>query len=741
MSLTFPAAYSAALKSSSVQENWYVKLYYGDESSFLGLSDVDLDVSTDHYFGVVEHWGDIAEEIDLTESKAAISETSISCANFHKNLELSAELYGGTNKYLNRKVEIFSYINSESVQIFLGKFANVSVDNNTVTITIEAVSPWDGITIPTARNTDNFLEPLAYGDYARTAIEEDDKASFARPIDSKLYPVPFNIKTVYSQHIWHMLTPRAVIGGYSNLHYYERELNKLPRIVNPANPTTSTELNGATSVYYHRDLDRTFLLRADGEYGTSTFGDGTVENAHDWEADGFTDGTDEESSNTEHNGSGPPDNQTVENMSLSMPKISGTVTALKIYYKVRINCTAQTTTGDYQTLTVTDETWGKGTEILKWDELMGTGTIDTNDEGSGDGINDDYKEVVHTAELGANGDTIPEYINIKCDWLATFNGGSSDEFTAKVEIYDVYALITIGLDWTAQDFDALTNLIDGNQFMYVCTDGEDKSYSGGSGTATLPHEIHRDLLARYTDFDYADGSFPDWADIGTARAGWTMRWWLLEQKELKEVLEQIQFEGCFIFKPRIDGSGGRYIWIDGTDPSGDVVHTLDEEHYDNLSFELTDTSELMTDGTYNYQRHPAKNEYLQTANYANTTARTNWFKSVTNENKLTFDLDFLVNCGDNTDSIYDTDSTDSDNLPNETIVMYYDNIRANPRLRVGCDIKDKSKWNLEVGDIIKFNDTNRKPYGKTWANLYFAVINTYRNKNVLNIMTREVYES
>jgi len=743
MSLTFPANYAAALKNKSLEENWYIKLYYGDESNFLGLSDIDISISSTRYYGLVEQWGEIYEEINIAESKASVSECSIVCLDTLKNGTLSAELYGGSNKYLNRKVEIFSYIASTSFQIFLGKLINISVSENSVMLVVESVMPWDGITIPTQRNDDNFIEPLAYGNYARNAIDEDTKSAFGRTIDSKVYPVPFNLKTGYSKKIWHMLTPRAVSGENANLHHYEKEVDKFFRIVDPATMTASTSHKSAESVYYGRDLDRTFLLRPIEEYETvaSTFGDGTVESAIDWEPDGFTDGTDEEQTVTEHNSSLPTGNQTVTNLRLSFPKLPGDVTALEMYYKIRIDCTNQVLNdGSSQSVTITDETWSDGSTIIQWTEVDGTGTLDTNDLGAGDGLNGDYKMISHTASLGANGDTLPEYVNVQVDWLATYNAGTvTDEFTAKVEIYDVYALITIGYDWTSGDFDALTNKIDDMEFMYASSDGMAKSYSGGSGTAIEVHEVHRDLLARFTDFDFADGSFPNWSDLDTARSGWNVRWWLLEQRPLIEVLEQLQFEGCFIFKPKIDGSGGKHIWIDGTEPTEE--YTLNEESYTNLALSLTDMSELRTDVTYNWQRHAAKNDYLQSTNVANSTARTNWFKSVTNENKFVFDLDFLINCGDNTDNIYDTDSTDSDNLPNETIVVYYDNLTADPKIIISCEIKDFSKFNLEVGDYLQFNDSNKDPFGKSWASLWFIITETRRTKQNLGITAREVYES
>ena len=78
MSLTFPAAYTAALKSSSVNEVWLLQLYYGDESSFIGLSTSDQIVSSVKYYGKIESWGALTQRIIIEESKAETDSITIS---------------------------------------------------------------------------------------------------------------------------------------------------------------------------------------------------------------------------------------------------------------------------------------------------------------------------------------------------------------------------------------------------------------------------------------------------------------------------------------------------------------------------------------------------------------------------------------------------------------------------------------------------------------------------------------
>ena len=114
MSLTFPSAYEYGLKNVHAKENWLLHLYYydgADRDSFLALSDRDITVSSVQYYGLVTDWGEITESINLAESKGSVSDTTIECSNVLKNGKLTDELYGGTNKYLNCIVKIYSQVN------------------------------------------------------------------------------------------------------------------------------------------------------------------------------------------------------------------------------------------------------------------------------------------------------------------------------------------------------------------------------------------------------------------------------------------------------------------------------------------------------------------------------------------------------------------------------------------------------------------------------------------------------
>jgi hypothetical protein len=158
-----------------------------------------------------------------------------------------------------------------------------------------------------------------------------------------------------------------------------------------------------------------------------------------------------------------------------------------------------------------------------------------------------------------------------------------------------------------------------------------------------------------------------------------------------------------------------------------------------LSLGTIDPSDIITKRTFLYNRHPAEDNFQQTATYDNTTDRDRYCKGT--QHNETVELEALVNCGDNTNSIYDTGSSDGDNAPNETIARYYDRITSQPRILVKFTMVNKRKSKVEIGDIIQLSITNIAPYNDTWATLYFMVIDEGRNLNGLNITAREVYNA
>ena len=77
MSLNFPSAHSAKLKSAAINEDWLFHLYYdndddGDEDGFITLSGKDRTVSSLFYYGIVVDSGAITKRLDDIYAKHQI---------------------------------------------------------------------------------------------------------------------------------------------------------------------------------------------------------------------------------------------------------------------------------------------------------------------------------------------------------------------------------------------------------------------------------------------------------------------------------------------------------------------------------------------------------------------------------------------------------------------------------------------------------------------------------------------
>jgi hypothetical protein len=180
MAITFPAAHSAKLKSSSVDIDWLFH-FKNDNAGYVYLSSKDRTVGTNRYYGIVEDSGEITRDLDLINCKASIGEISISCIDNYKGSTLSAELlHNGTDYYINQEVKIYECANDETTLancalIYEGRLKEVDLGRNTCTLVIEQQTPFDHIQIPNAVSTVNHVySPVAYGDYSGNEADSDN---------------------------------------------------------------------------------------------------------------------------------------------------------------------------------------------------------------------------------------------------------------------------------------------------------------------------------------------------------------------------------------------------------------------------------------------------------------------------------------------------------------------------------------------------------------------------------------
>lgn len=720
MSLTFPSNYEAALFNRSLKEDWIFKFFYGAEGAndFIGLSMKDRIVSSVQYYGKIQNISPIYKSIDLVNSRASTSDLTVTCLNDYAGGKLSEQLYGGTNDYINRKVLIYSCLNDEDTLsncMLLQDYRLVHISHglDTVTLTLEERTPWDFIIIPNTKNDLNEWVPVVYGDYTP---ESSSPGSENFLEEKRLHPAP--VVAVRSDDIAAHVTRN--IASNANPHHYEKSIDGFA----PLNPADNDAEAYKSSYVITAPLNmrRAFKFRPliDVDKGANEFTN--PGNAYDDDATNYA-------SVTESLG----DNESIAYyLYLKLPQIpGGKFTDINLSIKYYAECDDYNGSG---LISLYDISYGTGgTEQHEIFTLTAVGTSDGTSY---------VNKAWDTAARYNNNNKMPDDIELK----ATFQTGSSgsDSIGGYIYIYDVLIYGTIELTFDANNFESSMAFVNQIDKLYCGGDGLQKAYSGGSGTATLAHEVHRDMMDRYAGFDYADAYMKNWSTLNTDRSGWNVRLWHLEPIALKEILERLQYEGGFIFSPYpdADGSGnpgGIYIHVEDSYSSGDVVFTLDEDDYQNINVDLSHFKDIMSKGIYNFQRHPAESRYLQSDTFTNSN-RGDW-NYATEENIAEINLDYLVNCGDNTEDIYDTASADGDNAPSESICVYYDRINGESKIIVTCDIVDKAKFKLDYGDIVKFNDSNIDPFGKSWSALYFMVVDTERSPGNLRITAREVYST
>jgi|GEM_PF-1957158 len=722
MSLLLTDHYKYNAKNSAFAENWFMMLYYDAGSSYLGIAEKDIIIDSNQFYGLVKDWGEVIESIDIANSKSAVSEVEILCSNIFKNKTLAEELYGGSKKYLNRKVKIYTHSADTStlanaVQVYEGFLKNIVYpSDNEIGLVVEGYDPAYGIKVPTAKAsiknslnptiTSDIFIPLAYGDFDPDTAANFYSAGF-------YYPMPFAIKL---DNIYFLPAQSYGSPVSASVAFYDSNLDKFLPLTNGGTVTVSL---GSTNLFgVDKPVTRTAYIRPTAEKTGDDFT--YTERAYDQDSDGSSNETtysykSEQGSITR--------NWLVEEIENPI----GKGIALTLYVKARAGLDSGGGGAPNPDLARLESTlFGESDSIVSHD----------TDDGVPGSTLVDYWSHDYSVEYAANDYKIDDEIPLDAVFV------NVDDLDGYIYIYDVYLKVDLALDY-ANEAEAAETFVKEFKTAYCSRDGLSQSYTDNDGgIADLPHEIHRDLLKRFTDFDYDNDYMKGFSatnqyltdDLNSARSGWTCHWWQLEPRNLQEILEQIQYEGCFIMLPVFDSdasgnAGAQYIWVHDTYAAGDVTHTLDADDYDDLKLGLTDLSEIITKYSLNYQRHPANNSYRKSETFTNA-SRTDYFPDATNENIVEGNLDFITAA-----------KVTSGATANASFAKYYDNISGSPKIIGECRIKNMLKSNLRSGDIIKFSDTVRLPYGKAWADLYFIVTETRRQPGSFNIKFRLVYEA
>ena len=198
--LSFDTDLSNALKKSNTTAFWVLKLYYNDESDFIGVSDRHRQDGTDIYYGIVASWGKYQHSLNFysfTSSYANMSVTLINSDDSIKGGRFS-DLFA-TNNFENRKWELFLNTNETSTfdtaarMIGTGIISGeVDYDHNNITLTLLDNNSFYHKQLPTTTITESTYSgvsaknigkpvPMAFGDfYEKTDIGTIPTSHFDR---------------------------------------------------------------------------------------------------------------------------------------------------------------------------------------------------------------------------------------------------------------------------------------------------------------------------------------------------------------------------------------------------------------------------------------------------------------------------------------------------------------------------------------------------------------------------------
>ena len=698
-------------------------------NNFTPISLADTTIDDVFYHGTItNHSVSIRSSINLASSTAKTGNVSLSVINFQfKGDDFSAELFLGTRKYINRDVKIYSQLNGDStlancLQIYQGRLIDISHDDSTISLQLTEQRPWDFITIPQDKSTTQVYVPVVYGDYTRNVegVLTGSNTSFC---DSKaLFPCPnlnYGIKEFNTQvdHIY-FVYPQGT-SPTADPHFYDSNVDKFipfTGIGSPANSATVTQV-GVDSVGVNIDMERGFfLIRPFNPSGW-----GSSDNAVDTS-------TSSEATASANAGTSTGSLTTATTtLNFDVPTVDGELTEKYLYIKATVTH---------------NHTSGNSNSGLR----VGTAVV-ANSGGTVFVSNTDAS----ASTSGYTINSVAGYSRVDISSVATVNinlystnqysGGANGVGNGSATLQDIIVHLKCKNDITNEQTASLDKLSKLDN-VYCGADGYANTFTGGSNTAATGLQAHRDLLFRFTGFDDTDANIYNYdanldiedkrIDSAADEDNWNIRWWALKPIELKKILEQIQYEFCFIFKWRHDGSGS-YWFIKDSYSSSEA--TLKASDISNLQINNTPFSELITDMRINYQKHPALDKYIssQTSIDSTNNPRKTWGIQ-SKENIKEVNLDMNVNKQGNTDV--------GGGDPNDGFADYYMNIFGDVKKIISCDIVNPAvSYNLETGDIIQFSNTAGdmpvEPFGDNWAD-YYMITDLKRSPGNVSITAREV---
>ena len=791
MSLALPTNYASASKSGNIQENWIVKLYYDNEGAndYTAISLNDTIVEDVFYHGVISNEPKIRTNVNVFESKASTSQISLTIINFnYKGVNFSEELLYGSKAYINRSVKIYSQLNgstaiADCLQLFEGRFVDISHDNDKITLSIVEQRPWDFIEIPNQRTilSNNQLGipsyfPVAYGDFNANVSYQGAEALCHANVsgqDTNLYPIPVH---TYDANEFFCLAAESDGSNTENTvnsvtpHFYEPNIDSFIPLLNSSGNTymnNTASYQGGNVIKAPLTLYRAFRFKPTELGDQNAFTEGNSGYRSFDTPIGASSTASDTTSVSNHPAKVPdqpfnPDQDYTESANgfWNMPSIDGKILYLKIlitgYATIRaeasnvsmfLSVTGNNMQGNLAGLTIANITSGATSSATLYHQSFGdTGAAQTGSVSAGTFTSADL--------VSTNFSTQDFKINASYTWqVGTETDSKTGSTSGNAYVSDIHYLARTKLEFDSTNMSANIERLNKVKMLYTGANGLNKSYTGGSGTAGKGIEAHRDMLFRYAGFDAADSAIYNWLPssdgsslpssnslgLSSARTAWNITFWQLEPRPLKDILQQLQKEFCFWFKWRADGSAS-YWYVKDSYSSSDVSNTFTLRDMENIKIKNTSWKDLITFYDVEYKRHPAKNSrYIKSLSSQDSTANVRSAYNIqTKENKKSVKLDMNINKAGAADV--------GGGSPNDGFSNYYLNLSGKVRKVISFKaVNPAAAYNLETGDIINFSPTAGempvKPFGHEWnesGSQFYMITDLQRSRGSINITCLEV---
>ena len=785
--------------SPTMTENWLVQIFKNNNSSILTTNTPDLAFSFSattynsiNYYPAILNKPSISYSLDLKGFTTKTGGVNLNLANIDLDGTTLLELLG--NEYINGQVNILSQIDGDdtaanALQIFSGKVSNFGYRGNTVVLSVISNRPFQNVSLPQVKTSGDFSGidiPYILGDYGASS------ASVLSKQLHNLYKVPF-VRNDNDNLVF--LLPNKIADNASSLaslEFYDKNVQRFIPLNKSgfASTTTAKRLDassatGGTTLEVNSQLVKDFNVlpndftdhngNENSQYSSSLLQTSTLtnpENILDLNTDGTVNNT---TFATISNRLNPNDDSTNEDVAgssifLKFPKPMHKLTNFNITIKYSITFTGNNgfsgvklymhsddLSSDNNIADQTNAMFFEGTtsSIQKTDVSVTTKTSNIDSTK----FNDIFKN-------GQIQDRLRLSFQLTSDEPSQ---GQYDDFTCDLKIYSIFATYTTAL--TTDDEPIAKQESNANiDELYIGQDVTTGDFNGHSSTNDLldnPVSIHRQIIKDFAgidsdsgDTDNLDNGYKGVAELrdstttSPTSTHWKTRLALYEPTSLEDVMEQLQYEGCFFFQyspqaqqaSTISGvSTLRYFTIEDS-----VTANVDLSQNDISGYELgiTSAQDLETNLVVNYNKHPKENKYENQDTFLASTHNTIFGNDTIQKQEINLNL------------LYDA-VEDVVGSRNSSWINFRKSLFGEYKTTVNATLVNPEKYGmLQVGDALDFGEITFSELGSpfdeisdtfdsfvamptrlfkdAWSGKKFIITNLKRQVGKVSVQCREV---